>query len=72
MKNIEEIVEHYCKDGEIAEAIIDSLYFNGFGYIVKLKRKNKQLNKLLDKYCRMIELMSDGISYDEALKQTDS
>lgn len=32
-----------------------------------LKKKNKQLGKLADKYARTIELMADGVPYDEAL-----
>ncbi len=57
MNSIEEIINYYCKDEEIAEAIISSLTFNGFG-------NNQKVNKqaLIDQ----AEIIKNNIECSES------
>jgi len=75
MKENKKLYKKYLKECSNEDSDLETMnVFSGFcvGYKIAIKeteKKMKKLDKLSDKYARMIELMSDGMSYDKAKEE---
>jgi len=75
---IERILKKVCEEGEASvegftKEMLQFSYEDIKGYLeeaLTLKQAEfLKLDKLANKYAKMIELMADGMSYDKALKE---